>query len=88
VFSRGSLTLLEPPNQRVIAYVRAFEREQVLVVNNLSGTVQAVELDLSSLAGAIPVEMFGQSLFPRIGTQPYLLTLGPHAFYWFRLRRL
>ena len=33
-------------------------------------------------------EMFGQSLFPRIGTQPYLLTLGPHAFYWFRLRRI
>ena len=88
VFSRGSLTLLDPPNQRVLAYVRAFEKEQVLVVNNLSGTVQAVELDLSSLAGAIPVEMFGQSLFPRIGTQPYLLTLGPHAFYWFRLRRL
>ena len=88
VFSRGSLTVLEPPNQRVLAYVRAFEKEQVLVVNNLSGTVQAVELDLSSLAGAIPVEMFGQSLFPRIGAQPYLLTLGPHAFYWFRLRRL
>jgi maltose alpha-D-glucosyltransferase / alpha-amylase len=88
VFSRGSLTVIEPPNQRVLVYVRAFEREQVLVVNNLSGTVQAVELDLSSLAGAIPVEMFGQSLFPRIGTQPYLLTLGPHAFYWFRLRRL
>jgi maltose alpha-D-glucosyltransferase/alpha-amylase len=72
----------------VLAYVRTFEKEQVLIVNNLSGTVQAVELDLSSLAGAIPVEMFGQSLFPRIGTQPYLLTLGPHAFYWFRLRRL
>jgi maltose alpha-D-glucosyltransferase / alpha-amylase len=88
VFSRGTLTLLEPPNQRVLAYVRAFEKEQVLVVNNLAGAVQAVELDLSSLAGAIPVEMFGQSLFPRIGTQPYLLTLGPHAFYWFRLRRL
>jgi maltose alpha-D-glucosyltransferase / alpha-amylase len=88
VFSRGDLTLLDPPNQRVLAYVRTFEREQVLVVNNLAGTVQAVELDLSSLAGAIPVEMFGQSLFPRISTQPYLLTLGPHAFYWFRLRRL
>jgi maltose alpha-D-glucosyltransferase/alpha-amylase len=88
VFSRGSITMLTPPNHRVLAYVRAHEREQVLVVNNMSGTVQAVELDLSSLAGAIPVEMFGQSLFPRIGTQPYLLTLGPYAFYWFRLRRL
>jgi maltose alpha-D-glucosyltransferase/alpha-amylase len=47
-----------------------------------------VELDLSSLAGALPIEMFGKSLFPRIGDRPYLLTLGPYAFYWFRLRRL
>jgi len=27
-------------------------------------------------------------LFPRIGDPPYLLTLGPYQFYWFRLRRI
>ena len=57
-------------------------------MNNLAGTVQAVELDLHELAGTLPVEMFGNTLFPRIGELPYLLTLGPYAFYWFRLRRL
>ena len=51
------------------------------------GTVQAVELDLSRSPGAIPIEMFGGSLFPRI-TPPVLLMMGPHDFYWFRLRRL
>ncbi len=25
------------------------------------------------------------SRFPRIGELPYLLTLGSHGFYWFRL---
>jgi maltose alpha-D-glucosyltransferase/alpha-amylase len=88
VFSRGSITFLNPVNHRVLAYLRFFRNEQVLVVNNLSSTVQAVELDLRALAGAIPVEMFGNSLFPRIGELPYLLTLGPYDFYWFRLRRL
>jgi maltose alpha-D-glucosyltransferase/alpha-amylase len=47
-----------------------------------------VELDLQALAGAVPIEMFGRSLFPRVGELPYMLTLGPYAFYWFRLRRL
>jgi maltose alpha-D-glucosyltransferase/alpha-amylase len=60
----------------------------VLVVSNLSNTAQSVELDLSEVAGAIPVEMFGSSLFPRIGDTPYVLTLGPYGFYWFRLRWL
>ncbi|MGH9355671.1 MAG: alpha-glucosidase C-terminal domain-containing protein [Terriglobia bacterium] len=32
--------------------------------------------------------MFGGSLFPRINDRPYLLTLGPYQFYWFKLRRL
>jgi len=25
--------------------------------------------------------------FPQIGELPYLLTFGPHGFYWFRLDR-
>jgi len=87
-FSRGSIEFLKPANHRVLAYVRAHEAEQVLVVGNLSGTAQAVELDLSALSGAIPIEMFGRSLFPRIRERPYVMTLGPYGFFWFRLRRL
>ena len=60
----------------------------MLVVNNLAGTAQAVELDLSALAGAIPIEMFGGSIFPRIGSEPYFMMMGPYDFYWFRLRWL
>jgi maltose alpha-D-glucosyltransferase/alpha-amylase len=87
-FGRGTIEFLKPANHRVLAYLRAYEGEQVLVVGNLSATAQAVELDLRALAGAIPIEMFGGSLFPRIGQLPYMLTLGPYHFYWFRLRWL
>jgi maltose alpha-D-glucosyltransferase/alpha-amylase len=34
----------------------------------------------------IPVEMLGLTEFPRIGELPYFLTLGPYAFYWFKLQ--
>ncbi|NIM05681.1 MAG: alpha-amylase, partial [Armatimonadetes bacterium] len=39
----------------------------------------------SRFKGMIPVEMFGQIHFPSIGEWPYFITLGPHAFYWFKL---
>ena len=88
VFGRGSIEFLRPANHRVLAYVRSLDSEKVLVVNNLSGTAQAVELDLHAFAGAIPIEMFGRSLFPRIRERPYVMTLGPYDFFWFRLRWL
>jgi maltose alpha-D-glucosyltransferase/alpha-amylase len=88
IFSRGSIEFLYPANHRVLAYVRKLGRETILVVNNLSASAQAVELDLSEFKGNILVEMFGRNIFPRIGELPYLLTLGPYQFYWFRLRRI
>ncbi len=86
-FGRGSIEFLAPSNSRVLAFIRHYEREHVLVVANLSRFVQYVELDLAAYAGVVPLEVFGQNPFPRIGTLPYLLTLGPHAFYWFELPR-
>jgi maltose alpha-D-glucosyltransferase / alpha-amylase len=88
VFSRGSIEFLNPSNHRVLAYVRCLGEEKVLVVNNLSSSAQAVELNLLAYKKHIPIEMFGRNLFPRIGDLPYLLTLGPYQFYWFRLRRI
>jgi len=88
VFGRGSIEFLYPANHRILAYVRRLGNETILVVNNLSSTAQAVELDLRRYKGNIPIEMFGRNMFPRVGDLPYLLTLGPYQFYWFRLRRI
>ena len=54
---------------------------------NLSRFVQPVELDLTKFVGHVPVELFGETVFPRIGQAPYFLSLGPHTFYWFRLEQ-
>jgi maltose alpha-D-glucosyltransferase / alpha-amylase len=88
VFSRGTMEMLHPLNHRVLSYVREFEGEKILVVSNLSSQAQAAELDLRRWKGTVPIEMFGGNPFPRIGDLPYLLTLGPYHFYWFRLRQL
>jgi maltose alpha-D-glucosyltransferase/alpha-amylase len=88
IFGRASIEFLKPDNHRVLAFTRTLGRETILVVSNLAGTAQAVDFDLGRLAGAIPIEMFGGSVFPRIGTAPYIMMIGPYDFYWFRLRRL
>ncbi len=88
VFGSGSIEFLYPANHRVLAYIRQLGKETVLVVNNLSSAAQAVELDLRRYKGNILIEMFGKNIFPRIGDLPYLLTMGPYQFFWFRLRRI
>src|SRR5205085_3210585 len=85
VFGRGSLQFIACPNRKVLAYLRRDDRETILIVVNLSRAVQPAELDLKPFAGLVPVEMNGLTEFPRIGEQPYFLTLGPYAPYWFTL---
>jgi maltose alpha-D-glucosyltransferase/alpha-amylase len=87
-FGRGTIEFLHPANHRILAYVRRLGDETILVVNNLSSSAQAVELDLRRYQRNIPIEMFGRNMFPRVGDTPYLLTLGPYQFYWFRLRKI
>ncbi len=86
VFGRGSISFLHPTNRQVLAFIREYEGTHMLIACNLSRFSQAAELDLSEFEGSIPVELFGKVAFPRIGELPYLLTFGPHVFYWFELR--
>ncbi|MBZ5618875.1 MAG: maltose alpha-D-glucosyltransferase [Acidobacteriia bacterium] len=83
---RGSLDFLYPENRRILAFVRAYEEERVLVVANLSRFAQCLELDLAKYRGLVPMELLGHSEFPAIADRPYFLSLGPHAFYWFALQ--
>nr|WP_284155388.1 maltose alpha-D-glucosyltransferase [Sulfuricystis multivorans] len=84
-FGRGSLNFLEPGNRKVLAYVREWRDEIILCVVNLSRNAQPVELDLAPWKGRVPVELMGGTVFPPIGTLPYLLTLKGYGFYAFRL---
>jgi maltose alpha-D-glucosyltransferase/alpha-amylase len=84
-FGRGSIEFLYPDNRKVLAFLRQYEDETILVVVNLSRHAQYVEMDLSRFRNSVPVELFGHTEFPRIGDLPYLVTLGPHQFFWFSI---
>jgi maltose alpha-D-glucosyltransferase/alpha-amylase len=86
VFGRGKLEFLVPANRKILPYIRRDHDDVVLCVANLSRTIQPVELDLSAFDGYTPIEMLGQTEFPRISKQPYVLTIGAYGFCWFSLR--
>jgi maltose alpha-D-glucosyltransferase/alpha-amylase len=87
VFGRGRIEFLDPPNRKILAYLRQYQDEQVLCVANLSRFAQPVDLDLSKLEGLTPVEMLGYVDFPAIGQQPYRFTMAPYSFLWLELQR-
>jgi maltose alpha-D-glucosyltransferase/alpha-amylase len=84
-FGRGSIAFLHPDNRKVLAFIRHYDNEHILVVANLSRFSQGVELDLSEYRDMVPVEMFGRVRFPPIGDLPYFVTLGPHSFFFFSI---
>lgn len=86
-FGRGTINFLLPENPKVLAFIRQYEEETVLVVVNLSRYSQVVELDLSQFSGFTPEEVFSRNKFPVIKDTPYVLTLGFYDYFWFCLKR-
>jgi len=85
-FGRGAVQFLRSSNPHVLAYVRQFDGEILLCVANLSRHPQPSMLDLHGFEGRVPVELLGQTPFPRVDPAPYAISLGSNGFYWFRLR--
>src|SRR5690606_24978545 len=76
---------LRPRNRKLLAFLRQTPDQTILVIANLSRFTQPVELNLARFAAWIPVELFGQTRFPKIDEELYLFTLTPHACLWFVL---
>lgn len=85
-FGRGDLQLLTPAGQAVLAYLRTYGDEAILVVNNLAEETQAVDLDLAAFAGAQPVDLFDGQALTAVTDAPYRLELPRYGYRWLRLR--
>ncbi|HEX3157303.1 MAG TPA: maltose alpha-D-glucosyltransferase [Gemmatimonadaceae bacterium] len=84
-FGRGTMEILPVQNQRVLVFLREYGGETILCVNNLSRYAQPVQVDMRRWAGWTPVELYSDQPWPRVGELPFLITLGPHTFLWFRM---
>ncbi len=86
-FGRGSLKFVSTSNPKILAFVRSYEEESILVAVNLSRYAQYVELELSAFAGHTPVEAFSHNEFPAITDEPWAITMQFKNYFWFELRK-
>jgi maltose alpha-D-glucosyltransferase / alpha-amylase len=87
VFGRGTIEFLMPDNPKILAFIRSFEDEHVLVVVNMSRHSQYVELELPQFEGFFPEEVFSRNQFPTIRDSGYGLTLSSYGYFWFLLNK-
>ncbi|MEC9487002.1 MAG: maltose alpha-D-glucosyltransferase [Prosthecochloris sp.] len=85
--SRGDIEFVDSRNPQVLIFTRTYEDETMLCIINLSRNAQAAEIDLSEFDDCVPEEVFSFTRFPGITSRPYMVTLGPYGYYWFRLIR-
>ncbi len=87
-FSRGDMKFIACENPKILAFTRTYEDQTMLAVVNLSKYTQPVELDLSTLSGYAPVEVFSKNKFPSVKEDStYFLTLTAHECLWFILEK-
>jgi maltose alpha-D-glucosyltransferase/alpha-amylase len=86
-FGRGSLAFLATDNRCILAFLRCYEDERVLVVANLSRFLQVAELELGEHRESVPVQMVGRTPLRPTSDGKLVLTLGPHSIFWFSLER-
>lgn len=85
VFGRGDLKIIESSNAKVLAFARTYEKQQIIVVANLSQFSQATTLKLSAYKDADVTEVFSQNRFMNVGSGDYSITIGPYGYFWFQV---
>jgi len=86
-FGRGDIEFLYPDNPKILAFIRHYQDENILVVMNLSRFSQVAELDLSRFSGYSLGDIFSGNKFPKITEAPYVFTIGRHDYYWLLLQK-
>ncbi|MDJ0626230.1 MAG: maltose alpha-D-glucosyltransferase [Candidatus Caenarcaniphilales bacterium] len=84
-FGRGTLEFQKTNNSKILCYFRKYQEEIILIINNLSKTVQAVEVKLDDYRGFRLIELTAENDLPLVEDKPYFFTLPPRGYYWFKL---
>jgi maltose alpha-D-glucosyltransferase/alpha-amylase len=85
IFGFGEYISVSVSNPSILAFIREYDEQQILCVNNLSQYPQSVVLFLTNEKDRETVELFGHSPFNK--TSPtYSLQLAGYGFYWIYIR--
>jgi maltose alpha-D-glucosyltransferase / alpha-amylase len=84
-FGRGSLTMLAPDRLSILAYLRQYQGETLLVLNNLSAQRKLFRIELETFSSRRLVDLFtGQELTSTTSSTRHF-ELEPYGFQWLGL---
>ena len=83
---RGGLRFLDHGNRAVLAYVRTYEGETILALNNLSAGPQTVALPAGSLPVAEAVDLLDGHRATPVTPAGFSLDLAPYQYLWLKLQ--
>jgi maltose alpha-D-glucosyltransferase/alpha-amylase len=86
-FGRGRLRLLGPKNIAVLAYLREYKDQSILVLNNLAATRQEAVLDLSDLAGQQIVDLLTGEVMAMPPSASLSVVLDGYGYRWLKLEQ-
>ncbi len=82
-FSRGNLQILSTNHKSVLAYLRQFEGQTLLIINNLSSEASQIYLDLNQFNQVF--DLLNEKTMPMIPGQRSLFKLPAYGYLWFKL---
>ena len=80
-FGWGSLEFIPLENSKVLALIRKFEDETILVLINLSRSAQFVTINHPRFAGYFLEDILSRNRFPAIKDAPYVVLVGPYGYH-------
>jgi maltose alpha-D-glucosyltransferase/alpha-amylase len=83
-FGRGRLRLLEPCNRAILAYVRQYEKQTILLLHNLASTRQETTLDLPDGGGTL-VDLLSGEVLVSAASSTFPVALEPYGYRWLEL---
>jgi maltose alpha-D-glucosyltransferase/alpha-amylase len=86
-FGRGALRLLEPENRAILAYVREYEGQSVLLLHNLAATRQETTLDLSGWEASKLVDLLSGEILASAAVPSFPVALDGYGYRWLALEQ-
>ena len=80
-FGWGSVEFITLDNPKILALLRKYEDQTILVLVNLSRSAQFVEINHPRFIGLYPEDMLGRTRFPAIKDSPYVIIVGPYGYH-------
>lgn len=84
VFGRGDIQFLNPEDLSILAFVRSYETEKILVVINLADQEKTIDFDLKEYNPNSLKELFSRTQY-HLNEPNHQVKLEPWAYRWFKM---